>query len=308
MKFGRFVPLLAVVLVAGLADLASAQTNYFFRHADHPDPPPPAGPDGNWFTELDNDPNTSGGNNWFDPNFLNIFIPDFNFNERAFVENGGTVVVDTAGGINPGQIVLGSAGATSGTLEVRENGVIASMQGTLTNGNITVGSAGGVGTLRVLPGGTLTGQGQLAQGTNSANSITIGGLSGATATLMAGSAVLPSNVRVYPNAAFSVTGGVNMTAGTDYTVEVTGNMAAGNISAGGTATLAGALHVNFNSYTPSVGHNWTVIQCHAGRQSELRHHQARRRRRTDRLQPQPPGGARPRGESRHWPGHDQASG
>ncbi len=265
MKSGLLVFLLAWTAVVGLTSLSVAQTNYFFRPPTLLDPPPPAGPDGNWFAELDGDPDTSGGTNWYEPNLQSNFIPAYNFGngERAFIENGGTAVVNTVGAFSPGQIVLGSAAATSGTLEIQSGGVLASRIGISVNGNITVGSAGGIGTLRVLPGGTLTAEGSLVEGTNSANLIRVGALAGATATLSAASANLSSKVQVFPNAAFSTTGSGNFSTGTVYTSEVTANGTNGKIDFGATATLGGSLVLNFNSYTPSVGHNWNVLEAAA---------------------------------------------
>ena len=265
MKSGLLVFLLALSAVVVLTGVSSAQTNYFFRPATLLDPPPPAGLDGNWFTELDGDPNTSGGTNWYDPNLQNNFIPAFDFGggERAFIENGGTAIVDTVGVFSPGQVVMGSAGGTSGTLEIQSGGVLASRIGTAVNGNVTVGSNGGIGTLRVLPGGTLTAEGSIVEGNNASNSIRLGGLTGAAATFSGSSASLGSKVQVFPNAAFSTTGGASLLSTGTYTSEITANGSNGKIDVGATATLGGSLVLNFNSYTPSVGHNWNVLEATA---------------------------------------------
>jgi hypothetical protein len=257
MKSSLFVSILGLAAWFGMADGVQAQTNYQFRTPDSEingfTLPAPAGPDGNYFLD----------DNWFAATLELRFIPDFSVGdgERAFIENGGTAFVSSDGGISPGQIVLGSAGGTSGTLEVQDGGVLASRIGAATNGNITVGSAGGVGTLRVLPGGTLTAEGPISQGTNSANSILVGGLTGSAATLSASSAVLPRALQVFPNAAFSVTGGANFAATSNYTSEITGNEVNGKFDVGATATLAGTLNLNFNSYTPSTGHSWNVVEA-----------------------------------------------
>jgi len=257
MRTGLLVSLVALVAVLSLAEVGLAQTvAYYFRHPGSDTPlPAPAGPDGNYFLDA----------NWFEPNQMFHFVPEFDIGngELAFIENGGTAFVDSVVPADQaaGQLVMGSAGGTSGTLEIRNGGSLGARIGLQSNGAITVGSAGGVGTLRVLPGGTLTAEGPLAQGTNSANSILVGGLTGATATLTVSAAVMPRGVRVFPNAAFSVTGGANFTATANYTAEVTGNGASGKIDVGGTTTLAGTLNLNFNSYTPAVGHSWTVIEA-----------------------------------------------
>ena len=259
MKSGFFVPFVALLAWCGLSQWTVAQTNYQFRTPASEVGgfmlPAPAGPDGNY--NLDD--------NWFDANTTNRFIPDFSIGngERAFIENGGTAIVDSAGGISPGQLVMGSAGGTSGTVEVQSTGVLASRIGLLTNGNITVGSAGGIGTLRVLPGGTLTAESSIVEGSNSANLIRLGDLVGAAATLSGASASLGSRVQVFPNAAFSVTGAGNLLSTSTFTSEVTGNGANGKFDVGGTATLGGRLVLNFNAYAPSVGHNWNVVEAAA---------------------------------------------
>ena len=257
MKSGLSVAILALVAWFVTADCVRAQTNYQFRtpasEINGFTLPPPAGPDGDYFVD----------DNWFAATLELRFIPDFSVGdgERAFIENGGTAFVNSDAGFAAGQIVMGSAGGTMGTLEVQSGGVLASRMGLATNGNITVGSAGGVGILRVLAGGTLTAEGPINQGTNAANSILVGELTGAAATLSASSAVLPRAVQVFPNAAFSVTGGANFSATSNYTAEITGNGTNGKLDVGGTATLAGSLNLSFNSYTPSAGHNWNVIEA-----------------------------------------------
>lgn len=259
---------IALLLSGAIAGAASAQTNYFFRPVTLPAgaPPLPGGPglDGNWFTETDGDPNSSGGTNWYDINGQN-FIPayDFGNGERAFIENGGTAIVNSVETFSPGQIVMGSATGTSGTLEVQSGGLITSRVGVGVNGNITVGSGAGIGVLRVLPGGSISAIGSLVQGNNNANRIFVGGAGAGTATLSAASATLGSEVHVYPNAAFSTTGSGNFGVGAIYTPHVTANGVTGKFNVGATATLAGELVLDFGSYTPTVGHNWNVLEAAA---------------------------------------------
>ncbi len=260
MKSRYFVPFLALAAWCGLANLALAQTNYQFRtpasEINGFTLPAPAGPDGNY----DND------DNWFSAALELRFRPDYSVGdgERAFIENGGTAFVDTNVPYSPGQLVMGSAGGTSGTLEVQSGGVLASRVGTAVNGNITVGSSGGVGTLRVLPGGMLSAETSIVEGSNSSNSIQVGDLAGpGTATLTGSSTSLASRVQVYPNAAFSVTGAGTFLSSATYTSEVTGNGTNGKIDVGATASLGGKLVLDFNGYMPSVGHNWNVLQATA---------------------------------------------
>jgi hypothetical protein len=261
MKSGLLTFLFALLALLSLTDIGVAQTNYFFRTPASEINgfvlPAPSGPDGNYFIN----------DNWFDPTLQNRFVPEYDFGngEKAFIENGGTAFVNVVVPADQaaGQLVMGSTSGTSGTLEIQNGGTLGARKGLATNGNITVGSSAGIGTLRVLPGGTLTAEGSLAQGSNAANLAQIGALTGSTATLSVDTAVLPSKVRVFPNAAFNVTSGTNFAATSIYTSEITGNGLNGKIDIGGTATLGGSLVLNFNSYTPSVGHNWTVLEAGA---------------------------------------------
>ncbi len=266
MNAGFRTLLLSIVAVVALSDWCLGQTNYQFRPTDLPPEasPLPGGPglDGNWFTEEDGNPYASGGTNWYDLNYQN-YIPayDFGSGERAFIENGGTAIVDSVETFSPGQIVLGAASGTSGTLEVRSGGQISSRIGIGVNGHVTVGSGAGTGILRVLPGGTISAEGSLVQGNNNANQIVVGGASGAAAMLSAGFATLGSNVQVYPNADFSTSGSGTFLSGAVYTTEITGNGVNGKIDFGSTSTLSGELVLDFAGYTPTVGHNWNVLEA-----------------------------------------------
>lgn len=239
---------LAALMVTAPVD---AQTNVFFRDSrSNVNPlPAPSGPDGNWNEDL----------NWWD-NFNNNFIPDHSIGdgEQAYIQNGGTAYVDQNGGIAPGRIIIGNDGGTSGGLEVRNNGVLNVLEGTATNGGITIGGSG-IGTVDVQPGGTLTAAGPISLFANS--SLKVGGLSGGTATLSGSTATLRSGVQVYPNAAFSTDAALTFTNSASYDVVVTGNGANGSISAGSTATLGGSLNLNFSGYSPSAGDSWTVIEA-----------------------------------------------
>lgn len=259
MKFGFSAFLLLAAAWLGAAELGFAQSNYQFRTPASEINgfvlPAPAGPDGNFFVD----------DNWFDATLQNRFIPAYNIGagERAFIENGGTAFVNTVGSVQPGQIAIGSAGSTTGTLEVQAGGLIEARVGTSVNGNITVGSVGGTGTLRILPGGTAMAASSIVEGSNANNLIRIGGLTGVTATLSGASASLGSKVQVFPNAAFSTTGSASLLSTASFTSEVTGNGTHGKFNVGTTATLGGSLALNFNSYNPTVGHNWNVIEASA---------------------------------------------
>jgi hypothetical protein len=279
--------LMATIAVVGLCMLISAtparSADYFFRHPDLMNPPTgaEAPPNGEWSLDT-NGISNSGGTYWWGPALMNNFVPESQFLDIARIEDGGVAYVAMDGGLYPGQIVIGAGPVADlhesalgmGTVEIRDGGVMRSIQTTTmagsTNGNVTVGSPTGnatfEGTLRVLPGGELTAQGSLVSGFgNPNNSITVGGLAGDAAILEAGSAQLNALTRVYPNADFSTTSGVTFGSqgNSNYVSDITGNGTNGRISAGTTATLAGQLSLNFNSYTPSVGDSWTVLDANA---------------------------------------------
>jgi hypothetical protein len=203
---------------------------------------------GNWFVAA----------SWLEPNLQNIVVPSFEFNERAIVNNGGTAFVETSGGASPAAIILGSTAVGSGTLEVRNGGVLSTMAGTMTDGSITVGNVG-QGVVRVLPGGSLSSGGALTLGANSANLISVGGAGAGMATLSAASATLNGRAQVFPNANFSTTGNLNFTDSSRYNVEVA---AAGNgrISVGDIAQLNGTLAMNFAA-APTIGSSWTILEA-----------------------------------------------
>jgi hypothetical protein len=225
-------------VIAGTAERAAAQVDVFFQPAS-----------GDWFVDA----------NWLDPNLQNMFVPKFEFNERAIINNEGTAFVQTDGVESPGQIILGSTAVGSGTLEVRSGGVLNAMAGSATNGGINVGSVG-LGTARVLPGGTLTAAGPLVSGANSANLVSVGGAGAGTATLTTASATLNGTTQVFPNANFSTTGALNFSDSSVYNVEATtaGN---GRINVGDAVQLNGELGLNFSGLTPSVGNSWTVLEA-----------------------------------------------
>jgi hypothetical protein len=235
---GRLRVAVAVaVLIAIGGERASAQVDVFFQPAN-----------GNWFVAA----------SWLEPNLQNMFVPSFEFNERAIVNNGGTAFVETSGGASPGAIILGSTAVGSGTLEVRNAGVLSTMAGTATDGSITVGNVG-QGVVRVLPGGSLSSAGPLTLGANAANLISVGGAGAGTATLSAASATLNGTTQVFPNANFSTAGNLNLTDSSRYNVEVTA-AGSGRINVGDIAQLNGTLALNFAA-APTIGSSWTVLEA-----------------------------------------------
>jgi len=244
MRLYRTLAAIGGVALLALACQANAQTtNVFFQPTT-----------GDWYTEA----------NWLEPNLEIMEVPSSSFNEVAIVEDDRTANVDSNGGISPGRIVLGNTLGQTGTLNVNNGGnlesdVFTSGSGTST-GIINVGT-NGVGILNVLPGGTLSSDGPLLSANNPANTITVGNPAGTgTATLSPNSASLSGTTRVYSNSNFTAATTLAFGANSSYNVEINTN-GNGFVRANGTATLAGALNLNFNSGAPSLNDSWIVAQA-----------------------------------------------
>ncbi|QDU56549.1 PEP-CTERM sorting domain-containing protein [Aeoliella mucimassa] len=220
----RVMVIALVLLGVGVASSSFAQVTYYFKHPDYS--PYPA--DNNWFTETDNNPNASGGTNWYDPVGAVNFIPDYSqvVDERAAIDFGGTVVVDTVGAYSPASLTISS----SSGLDVLGTGALSIRAGTDTNGELNVSS----GAVSVLSGGSLTSEG----------SFTIGGSS---------SLAIGAGATVGTDSSLSLTG--------SYQVGVAGNANNGFISAGTSATVGGQLVLDFTGYTPAATDTWTVVEA-----------------------------------------------
>jgi hypothetical protein len=191
---------------------------------------------------------------------LNV-VPDAAFNDRAFINNGGTAFLAATAATPTGGVTLGQAPADSGTLEIRNGGNLSSIPGALDeDGSVLVGQQG-TGTLRVLSGGTLSAT-SLFSGGNAASSIVLGGSSGAAATVnISGQMNLARTTRVRRTAA--------VTAGT-LVLQPESNYIAEILSTGfatpmitGTALLDGNLSVQFTGVTPTVGSTYNLLNAGA---------------------------------------------
>lgn len=204
------------------------------------------------------------GDNWENAAGQN-FIPEANFNDRALINNGGTAFVDSSPPA-PGAVVLGeSAVGIGGNLEIRSGGTLDVEVGTSQqgedplNGGVTVGDAS-VGTLSVMPGGTLSVEGPLVSGANQDNHITLGASAGAgTANLTAGSINFGGTTRIYPNANIMSNDSLTFGGSGNYIAEIDGPNAA-LLDATGAATLAGSFRANFAG-APTVGSTWSLIEA-----------------------------------------------
>jgi hypothetical protein len=202
----------------------------------------------------------------------NTNVPSYLNDDIAIITNGGTAFVATVPD-GPAALVLGRDAATTGTLEVRNLGVLNVNQFTTGNGSITVGSAGR-GTLRVLPGGTLNTvlstvggtNGALVSGNNAANTIVLGAAAGAgTANVsITGVTTLGGTTQVFKNTAWTVNNtAINLGATSVYAPVIDGPAAANlaKLDSGtATTTLGGTLKPTF-SVTPSIGSTWDVLHA-----------------------------------------------
>jgi hypothetical protein len=238
---------LALALLA-LVGVANAQVNYEFQ-------PLPTAPES---SRLWQDPG-----NWFDANLGNSFVPNVFFNERALINNGATAVLavnspndptSDASVVTPGAVSIGSGG-----LDIRSGGGLFVSSGNGAPGSFTLGG-GGTGTLLINPGGELSVASSLNVGGNTANTITVGGPTGATAKLTANSALLSGTTRVYPNADVNIGAGVQFVNSSVYQVEIGGLSSFGSINAGGPVSTAGALQLNFSGFTPTAGQSWDILE------------------------------------------------
>lgn len=231
------------VALLAITGQANAQTNFFFQPTT-----------GDWYSDA----------SWLEPNLETQAVPSSTFNEIAIVEGDRTANVDSNGGTMPGRIVLGNTLGQTGTLNVNSGGVLTSDMLTTSfgtsPGSINVGT-NGVGILNVLPGGSLSSDGPLISANNAANTITVGDATGTgTASLSPNSASLSGTTRVYSNSNFTAATTLAFGGNSSYNVEVnsSGN---GFVRATGTATLGGALNLNFNSGAPSLNDSWVVAQA-----------------------------------------------
>lgn len=215
--------------------------------------------------------NNTGVDNWATvSNWSTSELPTAAFfNERAVINNGGTVVVNSAIPVESGGVLLGNAAADSGTLRIESGGTLNNVVGTPptgagVNGQLQIG-LNGTGTLQVLPGGTLTASGLLLAG-SVGSSVTIGGPSAGMATLtINGYVTLNRTTRVFPNAAFSTAtdaGVIFLQPAGNYIVEHTAaGYATANISA--STFLSGKLSMQLTDVTPTAASTWNLFETSA---------------------------------------------
>jgi hypothetical protein len=205
------------------------------------------------------------GANWTNP-MSGMVVPDAGFDEIATINNGGTAFVANMPGFPPGGVLLGQGASDSGTLEIRSGGNLSvEIQPANTDpdppGTIVVGQAG-TGHLRVLRGGTLTSAGALSSGGASASSIVLGETGGtgtATITINAASNLNRTTRIVGPNVNYT-TNSLVLGGQHNLVAQITGANHS-SIHVNGSATLGGALSIEFSGVTPMPGNTWDLVDA-----------------------------------------------
>jgi hypothetical protein len=191
-------------------------------------------------------------------------VPSSGFDERAVINNGGTAFLTNAAAANPVAVALGLAASTSGTLELRSDGLGGGGSLTTDAGGTTSGldvGVAGTGTLRVERGGSLVVNGVLASANNAANLIVLGAGSVGTANVNVTSASFGGTTQVHRNTSFTANSGAITLSGTSVYTPVIENIGAGAamLTTTGGVTLGGVLKPSLN-FTPANGTTWSLMQ------------------------------------------------
>jgi hypothetical protein len=183
-------------------------------------------------------------------------LPDEAVNEAGVVNNNTTVVVNSAIGVNPAGVRLGTTAGNSGGLRVETSGILNNVQSSVGNesGAISVGT-GGTGNLTMLGNGQLSGT-SLSLGGGAGSSITMSD----TSSISISGAVNLQRTTTLNGPGISFTGTGNLTLG-GTSILVSGITAAGSpkIVSQGIATVSGTLKPMFTGVTPAAGNKWTII-------------------------------------------------
>lgn len=193
------------------------------------------------------------------------FPPASFIGEFGEINNGGTAfVIDQPSASNPGPggLTLGEDANESGGLEIRSGGRLEVLtdEVAMVVGNLVVG-LNGEGHMTVLRGGELAVANNLSSGGNAASRIILGetGGSGTAAVTVEGASNLNRTTRVVgPNVDFT-TGSLRFGEEHVLIPEITG-MTHSALKAG-SASLGGAVNVEFNGVTPALGDTWDLVDA-----------------------------------------------
>jgi hypothetical protein len=226
----------------------------------------------------------SGTSNWnTGTNWSTGIVPNVALEDSATINGGGTAQINSAIPTNAGSVVLGqglAADEPGGTLEIQSGGSLTVVGDPMfaADGSVRVGqNAGqgaidasdtanpndGTGTLRVLPGGTLTSD-SLTLGGTVDSSITLGGAAAGTATLNTGSVTLGRTMRVIgPNVSFNSSGaGAGITfQGTSVLIPEITDTNHSVLKTSGAALLGGTLQADFTGVVPAGNQSWDIVDA-----------------------------------------------
>lgn len=209
-------------------------------------------------------------------------VPNVDTEDAGIINGGGTAQVDSVITPQAGSIVLGQGAEAdqAGTLEILSGGslTVASHPTFPADGSVRVGqnvgqglntelSGGngfnGTGTLRVLPGGTLTSE-SLTLGGTVDSSIILGGAAAGTATVNTGAVTLGRTTRVIgPSVDFTSSGmnaGITFQGNSVLIPEITGATHS-TLKTEGAASLGGMVQLDFNGVSPEPGDTWDIVDA-----------------------------------------------
>lgn len=182
------------------------------------------------------------------------------FNEEATIDNGGTAFL-TASAPNVGAVTLGTAGQTTGTLEIRNGGSLTVVNNGTTSGNVEVGVQGStMGTLIVERGASLTARTLRSGAGDSAIQFGVGAGAG-VATINTVSTVFRTDTRMTSDTMFT-TGQLILGGASNLITEVSATTQP-TISVTGFADLGGTLTFDFDGVTPTSSSTWTMLDAAA---------------------------------------------
>lgn len=189
-------------------------------------------------------------------------------NRFAFVDTARANTIFDGVNANPGEIRLGlTGGGNANILEIRNNGTmrVEQVSGDLTDGGIEVGSPNGNGTLRVLPGGSLTVDGTIGvsftAAPNGPSQFVVGGAAAGTATVNALSGNLAGVTQVFANSDLNFSNALTLGGASQFRPEVRSAVSNAKVDVTNIALLDGVMTVDFTGFSPSPGQTWTLLEA-----------------------------------------------
>jgi hypothetical protein len=206
----------------------------------------------------------AGNDDWANPANWSVFdLPQGDpFEEHAIISNGGVATVSSVIAQEPGQVILGYQVGETGSLVIANGGQLTTVDIVNTSGEVNVGY-NGTGFLTVQPGGRLDVDTNLHLAGESGSTAVFGGTTAGTTTVNVGfTAFLGRNARVIgPNVNFSASR-VELQGGNTLTAQITGATHS-PLKSANPATLGGALRLEFNGVTPTLGNSWSIVDAPA---------------------------------------------